>query len=225
MNNPTYGYLYLFRTHELTSSNVPIYKVGRSSRENLNLRLSEFTGKSKMSTLLYATYTKNHHALEQNVLQTLRSAKYHHLIENVHGEFFSCPDETAIVHYVKLIVVRWDLDVCRGLPGDSSTIASLKDEIQRLKSANERDMNRWQCLHCSMTFSTNSHWNRHMRLYCKAKKNLLNQNAVLIEKLKEQIQFLTEQNKKEKEKTLALQKKKTTLRTEIEGFLHLLRQF
>ena len=134
MNDTTHGFLYFFRTHDLTDYNVPIYKVGRSSRENLNLRLSEFKGKNKMLTLLYATYNKNHAALEQHVLQTLRSAHFHHFIKNVRGEFFSCPHEEIILRYVKLIVARWDPDMCGALPNDSATILRLMDENRCLKS-------------------------------------------------------------------------------------------
>ena len=44
---------------------------------------------------------------------------------------------------------------------------------------------RWKCEHCEKTFSTNANWNRHMRLYCKVKKEQETTISVLQEQVRQ----------------------------------------
>jgi len=44
---------------------------------------------------------------------------------------------------------------------------------------------RWKCEHCDKTFSTNANWNRHMRLYCRVKKEQETTISVLQEQVRQ----------------------------------------
>lgn len=124
------GWLYLFRTSGFTKSQLCIYKVGRTARENPFARLKEYTGANKMSQLLHSAYYPNHVHIETYVVNNLKNEPDVTFLPDIGREFFACSNDKIIMQAVKLLASEWEVEF--GSESDDEHIYITKKEGERV---------------------------------------------------------------------------------------------
>jgi hypothetical protein len=121
------GFLYLFRTSGFTKTNMPIYKVGRTARENPFVRLKEYTGANKMARLLHCAYYQHYVNIETYVVRNLKNEPDIHFLPEIGREFFACDTDKIITQAVKLLANEWEVDSMIETDDDTNTYVTQKE--------------------------------------------------------------------------------------------------
>jgi hypothetical protein len=170
---PKQNYIYLLEMFNL-NLNKKIYKVGKTTRY-AQCRMKEY----KCAKLLFMLEVDNCHITETEIL--LDFANDINIIkeQSIGTEYFSCDSK-------KYIITKFFNDI------------NLVDNTIKIQSV-DVDSKKNICNYCNKLFGTNSNMHRHIRSYCKIKKqqDILKQELYtkLVEQKKEQDDRLTEKKK------------------------------
>lgn len=109
------GWLYCFRTHGFTDSQIPIYKVGFTTTYNPLDVLEECDGANRCKKFVYCEYFSDKSVAEY-ILRKLRIQENVEVLRELGIQYFSCVNDIVMRSTVKLLANEWecegDVDEC-----------------------------------------------------------------------------------------------------------------